>query len=288
MYKLEDKSNNRGLTIEVMGGLGNQLFILSAGLNQAIRLQVPLILDVSGFGDGNSGVFELSLLLQHIDYPISLRTEKRSMLERIDRKVKILTNSGNYFVESQIDYEKTSNQICPGTTMSGYFQSRSNLTPEVTLLFLRAFRAVDKEYSSSTNDVHMHIRRGDYLNPKNSTVHGIVPITYFDAALDHLENINSGTSVKVFTDSPKLITAQELIRWNASLQANQPNISPLEVLISLSKTQTALVISNSTFSWWAAWLSQQRNPNTLVIAPRQWYVNEKIPEKLKFPSWKYL
>ena len=44
------------------------------------------------------------------------------------------------------------------------------------------------------------------------------------------------------------------------------------------------VIANSTFSWWAAYLSL--NPGVEVVAPSPWFMGMEDPKELIPPNWK--
>ena len=49
------------------------------------------------------------------------------------------------------------------------------------------------------------------------------------------------------------------------------------------------IIANSTFSWWAAWLSD--NKEKVIVMPEKWYLSSKLNKKsieidIVPPDWK--
>jgi hypothetical protein len=44
-------------------------------------------------------------------------------------------------------------------------------------------------------------------------------------------------------------------------------------------------MSNSSFSWWAAWLMRQRDPSVRVIAPRPWTADGSSAHDLLYEDW---
>jgi hypothetical protein len=43
------------------------------------------------------------------------------------------------------------------------------------------------------------------------------------------------------------------------------------------------IISNSSFSWWAAWIGEEKNK--IVIAPQPWFNKIKYDKKLTPDHW---
>jgi hypothetical protein len=90
----------------------------------------------------------------------------------------------------------------------------------------------------------------------------------------------------VFSDEPKWVTeilvlhCPDLVLVEHNRGENSFNDMRL---MSLCRHH---IIANSSFSWWGAWLNP--NPDKIVIAPSQWFVNGTDTRDLVPPGWEWL
>jgi hypothetical protein len=278
-----------GITIELTGGLGNQLFILAAGFAQARRLNCHLYIDASRY----TGVEARGLEIDEFVIPNSsvvTTTLKNRQYARLAQKVKPFAPfAQKRFVEKSFGYDSNINDVTIGTRMVGYFQSPKYFEGYETevLRIIQSCSAFKNNKQSDlqtprTRIAHVHIRRGDYLNPETQDFHGLATFQFFRNADSLLDTLIGPHAVKVFTDSEDLVKREieSLPNWEIT---PSNGFSPLEVMQKMSRAD-GFVISNSSFSWWAAWIQSQITATT-VIAPRPWFKNRESASDLLLADW---
>lgn len=114
----------------------------------------------------------------------------------------------------------------------------------------------------STKPTVVHLRQGDYLNLKGT--YGELTSEYFDRAFAILRNKGQGGPVWLFTDGTRGIPSEFKMAISPAkvLDPTEP-LSPLETL-TLMSLGGSFIASNSSFSWWAAFL---KNPKQTSIVP---------------------
>lgn len=147
--------------------------------------------------------------------------------------------------------------------------------------------------------IAVHIRRGDYIK----LIHKIpilrefrrCQLSYYQSAIKKIREIYHNEPLLVCTDSPDWVKTimKELDPEhsdNIRLAPIHEEISPkFSDFITLYLSQ-AMVISNSTYSWWAAYLN---NENITVCAPTPWWDPDGLigtglgldGPYLHYPSW---
>lgn len=270
---------------ELQGGLGNQLFILTTALSAARRFGLPLELDARAHSSERERPLAISPVLENLNCDVRIVTGRRTFLERVFRVLRIRLKSRKYFVEQGFGFDQTFSSLRSTQILFGYFQSPLYFSEGVAG---EVHSALEKQRASLgihlSTDFHVHIRRGDYLGTSASQVHGLASMEYFERAISRVQAELPSVRFKVFTDSPELIPAETLTRWNAYLEESDDSTPPLTSLLEMSSGQ-GLIMSNSSFSWWAAWLISQRSPANIIIAPRPWMADGSSAHDLLKPEW---
>jgi hypothetical protein len=272
---------NDGICGYVAGGLGNQLFILAAAWEQARRLQSPLYLDTShynvpGTRDFALGAFESPVIELGLRSPwTSFRVSKERIFP-FPKRFNPLRQA--VFLERDVAlFDNRINSIDPGTTLLGYFQSEQYF-PSITedlAAGISGFAETSQENDiigrmRSDPRITVHLRRGDYLSPVLER-QMIASASYAKRAIDVLDNLGVEPRVRVFSDSPDIIR-KEVAGWDADVEVvdSVDALSPMSTIKAMA-TGTGFVMSNSSFSWWAAWLMQEKASTfRTVVAPRPW------------------
>jgi hypothetical protein len=127
----------------------------------------------------------------------------------------------------------------------------------------------------------MHVRLGDYSNFKNLQV---ISEDYFSRSINAIE-ANSLVAVKkiwIFSNDPE--KAKEFLPERISSISETIETYSDEFLdFQIMRLGDMYIISNSTFSWWAAKLSFCKNP--IVVAPNTWFNDQKQPKNLLPKEW---
>lgn len=160
--------------------------------------------------------------------------------------------------------------------LEGYFQHIQYLQGVPMPRLQPKFQNIASHFS---NHVGIHVRRGDYLTLSDSYVN--LPATYFHQALTLIPAIDK---VVVCSDDIEWCKANLQIPYNVEFSQSS---SELEDFATLAGCK-AMVMSNSTFSWWTA----QFGSKSHVVVPWPWFKGSlshlNSEDALIMPDWTVL
>jgi len=262
------------------------MFQFAAGQALARKKKAQLILDLSwfsqNFGPGSTAR----------SYELDCFQLQRSTL-KISSKYAIGLASlfAKNYQEPHFHYDSGFFDLPGHAVVQGYFQS-DRYFRDTREHLLREFAWVNepqgenltilKEIQQTPESISVHVRRGDYINNQNVTkIHGIVPMGYYETAVEKMTQKMKSPRLYIFSDDPEW--CRQNLRWSypAKIVSNQGSGSEDMRLMRECRHH---IIANSSFSWWGAWLSL--NPDKIVIAPQQWFCGKAINTKDLLPeSW---
>lgn len=260
------------IVVQLIGGLGNQLFQYAFAKNLAARSGVPFKLDITPFEAYKLHAYSLDAfnITEGLASTAEIARAKGNRLTRL-------------FKQTQWVHEKVfgfdARQLLPKqhAYVVGYWQSEkyfkdiaADLRAVLTLkkpLSQEDRIVLEKMHNSVA--VAVHVRRADYVsNAVTNQVHGACSVEYYQQAMAKLSENFNNLHLFVFSDDPVWAEANLKLDFPMTIVKHNKADRNFADLFLMSQCQH-FVIANSTFSWWGAWLASYKQKT--IIAPKQWF-----------------
>ena len=293
--------------VNITGGLGNQMFQYAFAL--ALKNRYPkerILIDIQHYnsiffkhfrGINLHNGYEISKVFPNANLPIATPKELMQLsywipnyvLSRFARR--FLPKRSNEYVASynmNYSYDKVAFENPESCYYEGYWQCIKYLSGLKKVLYNTYAHPVPNDYNAKLiieiqgcDSVGVHVRRGDYLNEPEFK--GICGIEYYTKSINEILKRNDECVFFIFSND---------MEWC------QENLMPLiggnrVVFVSENKGVDScwdmflmtycknLIIANSSFSWWGAFLNQNAK---YVYAPYPW-LNRNCEIDLYDSSW---
>lgn len=141
-----------------------------------------------------------------------------------------------------------------------------------------------QEQVENTMSVSLHMRRSD-SRPDEELYEGICTEKYYEGAVRFIQERYPEAVFYIFSNEPKWVKSwvdnliesqmtedmtkqdkEELQKKFVMIEANTEYTAYLDMFLMTKCNHN--IISNSSFSWWGAWINE--NPDKIVIAPSKW------------------
>ncbi|MCB0575805.1 MAG: alpha-1,2-fucosyltransferase [Saprospiraceae bacterium] len=285
----------------IIGGLGNQMFVYAAAKALAARTGAMLVLDTkSGF---RRDVYRRKFSLHHFD----IKYQEANAFERFEfaggRGFRYFGRSICRILPNQFRFYRTEKSISPKkfepnnldtfvpgyTWIEGYWQSpqyfeevRPELQKELHVISpLSGDTLALAEEIRKNNGVCVHLRMLRHIiNGINHSAHQQFDKTHFLRSMDFIANRIDSPHFYFFSDNPNARESLINLPFSTTFVTHNQGDDLACQDFHLMMQCRHFILSNSTFSWWPAWLSQ--TPESIVISPpvNYWDNRDILP-----PSW---
>ena len=262
--------------VRLRGGLGNQMFQYAFG--RSLAGNRALLFDDSEMKTDR--IRELELSRFGIDLtmgsfpPLVDRIVRVPGMWRMIKMVRgrIPVPGGQLIWDDMAGFDPRWSRIRGTVYAMGYWQSSryfDSMRGDLLDAFTPKSELSDESrflLSESHDAVGVQIRRGDYLDPSVSAIHPSPSRDYFSSAV---------RCVVERTGIRKAIVCTDDLEWaiaHVTLPVEQIFFRTRETQawedMSVLRSCAHIVISNSSFGWWSAWLAGR---NRVVVCPEQWF-----------------
>lgn len=285
--------------VNIMGGLGNQMFQYAYAVTLKEKYPTEQVLiDIHHYKYNGYKIhqgFEINKIFPNASLPTASRKDVARLsyyvpnfwLSRIIRKV-FPVRKTEYIQRYHYKYYPEAVDISGDMYYDGYWQSFKYFSNYKEVLYKVFAHDMPNDYNKrmiseleGCNSVGMHVRRGDYKT--SPQFYGICNLDYYKKAIETIKSKVEQPHYYIFSDDTD---------WC------KDNISPLlkgaEVtFVTDNKGANScwdmflmthckhLIIANSSFSWWGAFLN---NNGGTIVSPSHW-VNRNEEQETPADDW---
>lgn len=302
-------------------GLGNQMFQYAAARALSLKLNEPLKVDVSSFDGYSLRKYELDKffkikpqLATHEDisvftfgHPVrrvwnkvfpnkrirSLPYEERQPVRFLYELFYLFSppHLRNVYEERQFHFDKNFFSARHNVYLKGYWMSYKYFEGYEDVI-KKDFALREENIShlgslaseiNNCNSIAVHIRCSDRKVAANLKLYGEIPASYFQSGIEYIRQKKGDVHLYVFSDDIEMAKNYVPANLPCTYVSNYITKSAIEDFYLITECKN-VVMANSSFSWWAAYLN--RHNDKIVIVPERWYnVAPYNYEDVFYPSW---
>lgn len=259
------------ISINLMGGVGNQLFQWALGVS-----------------------LEQNDSVQYTTNHFSRDRVRFYMLDQLGLDLRLVDHGEEPVIHEGSLRFKPEILDVNNCTLNGYWQSEKYLKrveyKVKSRLFQNNFKIGDGtakvlEEIVAANSCFIHVRRSDTLSARGLSFHGLIDLDYYNKAADYVRERIPDVRFFVFSDDHDWVrqnmTASDMtiVDFNKMSGITQPDNEvtkqlggrEVEDLFLMSQCRNA-IIPNSSFGWWGAWLGDY-GQGRIVVCPERWFVS---------------
>ena len=275
-----------------MGGMGNQMFqyafgrYLSVKHNTTLKLDLSILLDRTPrkdfvFRDYDLGIFDIEENFASEKEISAIRDWSPSpLLKKILKKIRGIRK--NYIREPFPNFSGAVYHSPDNVFLDGYWQTEKYFQ-DIEDIIKKEF--VVKEHLSEqalmlanqirkNNSVCVNVRRGDFIL---NSYHNVCDLRYYRKAEAIISSKIQDPYFYIFSDDIEWCRENLGFYSPATYVSHEFAGKKFQDYLRLMSYCKHFIIPNSSFAWWAAYLSPSQN--NIVIAPQKWVADDNYNEE---------
>lgn len=282
---LEESTNNSivvdesTIMIYFLGGLGNQMFQYALAKNYLMQKK-KVIANIEHYYNLGKREFVLCEVFKNITLNLGGDNQRKQIIKKNIDGIDSYKNFRVYVEEMRSGVKKSADMSLldvTGGIMYGFYQNfhfAQKVETELKRDFVFGTNGDSKleqilKIIQESNCVSIHIRRGDYMTEKAQMIYGgICTKQYYDNAMEIMKNRIGACIFCFFSNEMEWVKEHFKISNAIYIESNMFEDYQDWYDMYLMSQCKHNIIANSTFSWWGAWLNQ--NKKKIVIAPKKW------------------